>query len=43
MVHRDCSAIGDYDLSTVDSKGTTLLKPERTAGNWEIADYQCFY
>jgi len=43
MVHRDCSAIGDYDLSTVDTKGTNLLPPEKTFGNWEIAEYSCHF
>jgi 20S proteasome subunit beta 7 len=43
MVCRDCSASTEYDLTTVDSKGTELFKPERNVGNWDIAEYQCYY
>lgn len=43
MVHRDCSAIGEYDISAIDAKGIETMKPEKHAGNWEIAHYDCQY
>lgn len=43
MFHRDCCAVGEYDLSTVDAKGTELMKAEKSPGNWEIANYSCHF
>jgi 20S proteasome subunit beta 7 len=43
MIHRDCGAIGEYDISTVDAKGIEMTKQEKCAGNWEIAHYDCQY
>lgn len=43
MTHRDCGAIGEYDLSTIDAKGTDLLKAEKNLGDWQIAEYSCHF
>ncbi|KAI6183177.1 Proteasome subunit beta [Aphelenchoides bicaudatus] len=43
MTHRDCGAIGEYDLTTVDAKGTDLMKPEKNLGDWDIAEYSCHF
>jgi 20S proteasome subunit beta 7 len=43
MVHRDCSAIGDFDLSTIDTKGTDLMKSEKCLGDWNLANYSCHF